>query len=491
VIVLVLIIAGGWAFGHQTMLRSWLPQTQLNSLLTRGNKAFAAGDLTGGPSSARALYSAAQTLDPDNDRAAQGLQNVGKAELTKAQNALHKHDFAAARAALEQARSLLGGGTQVAAVDQALSKAVLHSANVNVLVNQARAALANGDITGNGGAAKLFGKVLAGDPHNAVARHGMNRIGNVLATQVHNQLDQNDRKGARKTLDTLAGLLPRYAQLPDLRAAVAAADRAATTQRSRAIVQGEADLRAGRIVGNGGDNALAEFKTALAADPDSAKAKAGLGKVAAALITQANAAMDSGHSQQAKTLLDQAAALAPESADLAVARSRLVAAATVAASASAAAPPTAAPNEGKAAQVAKLVTRAAAAARKGDIMLPPGNSAYDLYRAALDIDGDSAKAQAGLRALPGITRDQFEQAMHTGNLEHAHDMLATLQQLDPGDPSTLSMRHRLGSAWLDRAQHEATLGHTSAARSALQEARRLVPQDPRISAVDAKISHSD
>ena len=45
-------------------------------------------------------------------------------------------------------------------------------------------------------------------------------------------------------LADLASLLPRYAQLPDLRAAVAQADRAAAAQRDQALAQGEADLRA-------------------------------------------------------------------------------------------------------------------------------------------------------------------------------------------------------------------------------------------------------
>jgi hypothetical protein len=49
------------------------------------------------------------------------------------------------------------------------------------------------------------------------------------------------------------------------------------------------------------------------------------------------------------------------------------------------------------------------------------------------------------------------------------------------------MRHRLGSAWLDRAEHDASLGHSAAARTARVEARQLVQEDPRIGEVDAQI----
>jgi tetratricopeptide (TPR) repeat protein len=513
-IVLAVVVVGviGWLWSHQAMLSGMLPQTQLNALLARADTAYSAGNLAGGPESARDLYEAARALDPDNEHALTGLQNVGHAELDRAQAALKKRDYAAARSALEEARSLLGGGAAVEGMDKALAKAVLQTSNVDVLINQARAALANGDIGGPDGAAALFGKVLAGDPHNAVARHGMDQIGDLLATRIQGQLGSNDLAGARQTLSNLAGLLPRYSQLPTLRASVAAAERDSDSQRDQYLDKGQAYLRAGKVTGTGDDNAEAQFKAALKVDPDNDKAKAGLGQVAGALIVQANAAMESGQVQDAKKLLDAAAELAPKSADLAAARSRLaagetrqepgpahrangngsVATAKADQAPEASTPPPPAPlTPMQSAKVARLVARARSAARKGDIMLPPGDSAYDLYRAALGIDGDNDEAQAGLRGLPEVTRAQFDQAVREDNLDHAHDMLATLEQLDPGDPAMPTMRHRLGSAWLDRADHYVGLGELAAARTALQEAQRLVPQDPRIGEVDARIQRGN
>jgi tetratricopeptide (TPR) repeat protein len=513
-IMLAVVLAGviGWLWSHQAMLSGMLPQTQLNALLARADTAYSAGNLAGGPDSARDLYEAARALDPDNEHALTGLQNVGHAELDQAQAALKKRDYAAARSSLEEARSLLGGGAAVDVMDQALAKAVLQTSNVDVLINQARSALANGHIDGPDGAATLFGKVLAGDPNNAVARHGMDQIGDLLATRIQGQIGSSDLAGAKQTLSNLTGLLPRYSQLPTLRAAVAAADRDSDSQRDQYLDKGQAYLREGKISGTGDDNAEAQFKAALKADPGSDQARAGLGQVAQALIVQANAAMESGQSQDAKTLLDDAAALAPKSADLAAARSRLAASesrpapepaeratahtdvATIEADQEpeASVPPPPAPlTPMQSAKVARMVARAKSAARKGDIMLPPGDSAYDLYRAALGIDGDNVEAQAGLRALPEVTRAQFDQAVREDNLDQAHDMLETLEQLDPGDPATPAMRHRLGSAWLDRADHYVGLGELAAARTALQEAQRLVPQDPRLSQVDARIQRGN
>jgi Flp pilus assembly protein TadD len=93
--------------------------------------------------------------------------------------------------------------------------------------------------------------------------------------------------------------------------------------------------------------------------------------------------------------------------------------------------------------------------------------------------------------LPEVTRSQFDQALHDDNLDHAHDMLETLEQLDPGDPVAPTMRHDLGSAWLDRADHYLGLGELAAARSALEEARQLVPQDPRVGEVGSRIRRNN
>ncbi|MGH8153655.1 MAG: hypothetical protein ACREP0_00210 [Rhodanobacteraceae bacterium] len=500
VVAVAIVVAGAWVFSNQSMLSALLPQTQLNSLLSRADKAYAAGKLTGGPDSARDLYEAVRVLDPDNEQALTGLQNVGDAELARARTALKQHDYTAARTALENARGLLGGGAGVQAVDQDLAKAVLHNANVDVLIGQARAALKNGHIDGADGAAALFGKVLAGAPDNPVARHGMDQIGDALATRIRTQLGNNDRAGARQTLDSLASLVPGYSQLPTLRANVAAADRAADAQRDQDLAQGQADLKAGKLTGAGDDNAEAQFKAALAADPGNAKAQAGLGQVASTLVAQANVAIAAGNMHDAKGLLDQATGLAPKSADLAAARLRLAAAGKQASGSAPAAsgsesaalpvvPPVLTPAQS--AKLAQLVASAKSAAQHGNIMLPPGHSAYDLYSAALAIDGSDAAAQAGLRGLPQVTRDQFEHALREGNLDHAHDLLATLDELDPGDPVEAAMRRRLGSAWLDRADHDATLGRSAAARTALGEAQRLVPQDPRISEISARIHLDD
>jgi tetratricopeptide (TPR) repeat protein len=492
-LIAVVVIGGAWVWTHQNALRADLPRTQLNAILARGDGALAAGKLSGSPDSARDQYEAALALDPDSEHAIVGLRNVGNAELKRAREDIAHNKLDDARAALEEARGLLGGGA-VASTEAALNKAANRGATVEALLDQARTALAANNVGGKGGAADLFHRVLVSDPDNAVARHGMDQVGSALAAQVQEQLKDNDRGDAQRTLDRLASLVPNYAELPSLRAAIAQANQDAQTRRDQHLAQGEADLRAGKITGSDDDNALAQFQAALAGDPNNAQARAGLGRVAQALVVQANAALDAGHADDASRLLDAAGKLAPKSADLAAARSRLQAQAQTAiaqndSEASAPAQPTLTPAQS--AKVARMVKQADAAAHQGELMLPPGDSAYDLYRGALAMDADNAAAQAGLHALPQIARQLFGRALHGGELEQAGDLLSTLAELSPGDPALGGMQRNLGGAWIARARTFADQGRYDDARRALDEARRLTPDDPRISEVDSRIGYGN
>lgn len=492
-LIAMVVIGGAWVWTHQNALRADLPRTQLNALLSHGDSALARGKLSGTPDSARDQYEAALALDPDSEHAITGLRNVGNAELKRARDDIAHNQLEDARAALEEARGLLGGGA-VAATEAALNKAANRGATEDALLDQARTALASNNIEGKNGAADLFHRVLVSDPDNAVARHGMDQVGAAIAAQVQAQLKNNDRGGAQRSLDRLASLAPNYAELPSLHAAIAQANQDAQTRRDQDLAQGEADLHAGKITGAGDDNALAQFQAALAEDPNNAQARAGLGQIAQALIVQANAALDAGNADDAKQLLDAAAKFAPKSADLAAARSRLRAQAqTVTAQAdnTTGMPAQPALTPAQSAKVARMVKQADAAAHAGELMLPPGDSAYDLYRAALAMDGGNAAAQAGLRALPQIARELFGRALRSGHLDHAGDLLSTLAELSPGDPALGGMQHNLGGAWLARARTLADQGRYDDARRALDEVRRLTPDDPRISEVDNHIGYGN
>ncbi|GAB3782528.1 tetratricopeptide repeat protein [Dyella agri] len=501
VLVLALIGVVGAALIEQNRLRNLLPRTELNDVLGRAQQALAAGHLDGDDgTSARELFQAAVALEPDNDAARNGLHQVGMAEISQADAALQAGQFDVAAQKAAVARELLGGGSDLDRLDQQIAAKHSSKVQVSVLVQQAQQAFAANQFSGEHGAGTLYRQVLQADPGNAVARHGLDQVGDALAAQAQKALDANDGASADAVIEQLAALQPNNAALPGLRAARAQAHQQDTAALDTALQQGDEALRAGRIDGPGDDTALAHYKAALALSPDNPQAEAGLGKVAQALTVQADAALDAGDTAQAGTLLDHAEALAPKSADLAAARARLQGMQAHKAAPAPAAPPandaqqpaaaTPAPpalTPQQSAQVSRLLEQAQAATQRGDIMLPPGNSAYDLYRNALAIDGDSAVAQHGLQALPGVVQQLFNRALAAGDLVRAGQMLENLGDLAPGDASQGIMSQRLASAWLDQADRQLAQGDRAGAAQSLQQARKLAPNHPRVLDLSARL----
>ncbi|WP_426662986.1 hypothetical protein [Rhodanobacter aciditrophus] len=499
VLVLALVGVAGTAWVEQNRLRSLLPRTELNDVLSRAQQALAAGHLDGDDgSSARELFQAAVALEPDNDAARNGLHQVGMAEVSQADAALQagQLDVAAQKAAV--ARELLGGGSDVDRLDRQIAAKRASQVQVGTLVQQAQQAYAAGQYGGEHGAGTLYRQVLAADPGNAVARHGLDQVGDALAAQAQKALNANDGAGADATIEQLAALQPNNAALPGLRAARAQAQQQDSAALDTALQQGDEALRAGRIDGAGDDTALAHYKAALALSPGNPQAEAGLGKVAQALTVQASAAMDAGDTAQAGKLLDRAAALAPKSADLAAARARLQGMAHGKAGTAPDTTPDAAPADDagmlhpaltpqQTAQVARLLQQAQAAAQRGDIMLPPGNCAYDLYRNALAIDGNNAAAQQGLQALPRVVLQLFNRALAGGDLVRAGQMLDNLADLSPGDAAQGVLSQRLASAWLDQADRQLAGGDRIGAAQSLQQARKLAPNLPRVLDLAARL----
>jgi hypothetical protein len=479
-----LVVGGGYAIWHfQDRLRALLPRTELNELLLRGEKALAEGRLVGNDgNSARELFQAARTLDLDSEQARTGLIRVGARLLERASAAITRNDFAAAREALNAAGEVLGGGAEIEELKARLHQAETRNTEVAELLARADRELAAGHLLGSGSAAEAYQKVLDADGANALAINGLNKVGEALARQAREAVAAGNVELANQRLGDLSQLSPNHPAIPELRAALANA-RADTNQAiAQALDRAEAAARAGKVSGEEG--AFALFQAVLRREPNNARAKTGLRKAAQALIVQADAALDSDQLGEAEQLLRQVEAVVPDLAELRAAKTRLREARErrdIANQKAQLAP-------AEQARVEQLLSEAEKAMAAGDLNRTPVDCAYDKFRAVLRIDGNNARALAGLARIPVRAKELFEQALERGTPFKARDYVAAVEETEPNDPALPAMRERLANVLLDQAEARLQQNRRSEAAAAVRAARELSPHNPRLAELEARLA---
>ncbi|MBS0557944.1 MAG: protein kinase [Proteobacteria bacterium] len=481
VAVAVVVIAALALWFFQNRLRGLLPSTELNTLIARGDKALAEGNLTGNRNdSARELFQAARTLDPDNDAARAGLNKVGERLIEQSRAALTRNDFTTAQADLDQANEVLGGGKEIEDLKAALHAAQTRNTASAALLEKADAALAAGKLVGSGGAAETYQRVLDADATNALALNGLKKVAEAVAQQARDAIAANNVDQANQLIAELAQLSPNHPAIPELRGAIAKLHAGAQQVLEDTLSRAEAQQRAGRI--GGAEGALALFQMALKSDPANARAKNGMARLAQTLIAQANAAIEDDNAVQATALLQQAALAAPDSPALRKANARLVDVRERLDAAKRKAQITPADQ----ARITQMLAQADQAMASGNLILPPGDCAFDKYRAVLAIDSDNAAAMAGLAKIPARARELFEQAIRNGTPNKARAYIDAIAESDPADATVPAMRNRLADVFLDQTQSFIAQKRRADAGRALDAARELNPNNPRLAALRAQ-----
>jgi hypothetical protein len=402
--------------------------------------------------------------------------------IERADVALKAGDVVAARQALDSARELLGGGSEVEHLDTALKQAESRGSETEQLLDQANAALAADHVVGADGAAAIYQRVLASGQANALAQAGLQKCADALAAQARAAIAAKDSAGAAARSDDIIRILPSYAALPALRGEIAKAREADRLALEETLNRADAQIRAGKLA-TGDDSALELYRSVLKQDPASARAKEGLRRIAQAFVVQANAAIDDNNPGTAEKLLNTAAELAPALADLRAARSNL----RELRERLAIGAERAAVTPAQAEQVRKLVADAATASAAGNLIIPPGDSAYDKYRAALALDGNNREALDGIAQLPARARTLFAQALTDGAPQRARALLDSVRQIAPDDPALPAMTEKLANAFLDQADARIGEGRRSDAARALNAAHELSPGNARLAPLDARM----
>ena len=486
-IVLLLAAIGVGAWWRQDDLRGLVPNTELNTLLAQGDRALAAGQLTGTNGlSARELYTAVLKLDADNTQAVEGLHSVGERLVAQARAALDAGDAVAARTLAAQAREVAQGGTDLDALDADIRSRESLSVELNTLLEQALAAQKDGKLVGSDdSAAALFQRALAADPTSGIALRGLDDIVAILATRAREAAAGGRIDEAEAAINEIEKLRPNTAAVPELRAAVSDARAAGGKAIDAMLAQGDAQLRTGKLTAPPGDNALASYDAVLAKEPDNARARAGRARIGASLLPRAEAALDAGDLDGAAKLLGRAESLGAPAGDVRGTRTRLrelKEKQEIAAQAAA----TITPEEQQ--KIDDYLDDADRALAGGDLIEPPGGNAYDLYRAALALDRRNERAVSGLTAIPGKARELFAQAITAKRPNEARRNLDAFTTTSKETAAKTAMAGELARAYAEQASRQIAAQQLQAAAQSLNRARELAPGEPAIATVQAQLT---
>ena len=447
------------------------PHTRAQALLAQAGQALAQGRLSASDGrGARELYEAALAIDPDRNDAREGLARVGAAALAQARKAIDDGRYTDAHQRVQLARELAVPRAQVDAVATRLREREAAQVGIaDLLARAAAARKAHHLDDGADAALPLYERVLVLQPDRVEALEGREDAIADLLQQARAAL----QRGALAQASTLIASARRYdaghADLPDSEARLAAA-------RERTRRQAEADLRHGRL-----DQAAERWRVLLQLDPGDAGAQRGLERVAGAWAGRATQAAADFRFGDAEAALAQARALAPRAAAVEEAGRRIARARQAQARLGTPGSPVE-----RARRVRRLLAEASAAEARGDLLSPPGDSAFDKLRAARALaPRDAAVVAAGARLLP-VARDCFERELRGNNLVRARaclDAWTTLQ----GENAVRAPRQRLALRWIAVGEERLGAGELDAAQRALLAARALDPATPGLEAFAERV----
>ena len=450
------------------------PETRAQQLRREAAEALARGHLTAPDGSgARELYEAALALDPDRPDARDGLTLVGHAALARADAQIDAGQFAQARQSLALARAMTVPQPRLVELETRLHRRELGDAGVERLLDVADAARRGGRLDGEGYTAlRLYQRVLALEPDNVRALEGREDTLSELLAQSRSMLERGALTDAAAVQRRVAQADAGHVELPEARAALAAAVDA---RLSRA----EADLQRGRLA-----EALAGFRAALDARPDDVRATSGVRRSLQAYVRRVVELAADFRFSEAEAALAQAVAVDPDMAGLDEARRRLAAArATQARLGGEGATQTAA-GRGR---IRALLAEAARARDRGDLLTPPGESAFDKIAAARALAPRDAEVREAADALLPAAQRCFEDALRENRLIGAGACLEAREALGESRGTALAARRRLAQRWLAVGEERLGASEITAAQRALDQARTLDPDADGVEAFARRV----
>ncbi|MGY1410063.1 MULTISPECIES: hypothetical protein [unclassified Luteimonas] len=442
--------------------RLW-PQARVHELAVQGAQALARGHLSDADGSgARELYEAALAMDPDRIEPRAGLARVAAAALAQAREDLAADRIAPAHAHLRLARELSVPRVQADLLAAQLREREAALAGIDGLLVRAAAAHAEGRLQGDDGAAlPLYARVLQLRPSDPQALRGRDDALGALLDQARDDLRSGEFTAAAAAIATARRYDAGHVDLPDTEARL-------TEELDALRRRADTDLQRGRI-----DAAVAAWRRLQALAPDDPAASEGLSHAAEAYAATARRLAADFRFAEARRELDKARALAADAPGLAVAQAALERAqrSHVRLQASA-------PAAERARLLPQLLRQAAEAQARGDLLTPPGESAYDRLRAAQALAPRDAEVRRAIARLLPSARACFERSLSANSLGDARRCLEARDALGEEPRELAAAQRRLALRWLAIGDERLGAGQVDAASAALASARAIDPHAP-------------
>lgn len=451
--------------------RLW-PQNRVQQLAGQAALALARGHLTADDGSgARELYEAALAVDPDRGEARAGLLRVAEAALLRAREASEANRFEEAHAALRLARELSVPREHADAVAAHLRAREAGHAGLDELEARAGQALADGHLDGDEGAAlPLYARVLALQPGRAEALRGREDALSALLEQARGQLRGGDIAAAAAAIATVRRYDAGHVDLPDTQARF-------TEELDAVRRRAASDLARGRV-----DAAVSAWQALLRYDPADEDARRGLQRAATREAQRAQRLAADYRFPEAEAALRQARELSPDDAGVAAAQANIQRIRRDHAQRQATRGTT-----NQAARVSQLLQQAGAAEARGDLLTPPGESAYDKLRAAQALAPRDREVQSAVARLLPAARACFDRSLSANSLGRAADCLEARGLLGDDEASLVQARRRLAQRWLAIGDERLAGGQLATAQTALATARSIDPSAPGIAEFEQRL----
>jgi serine/threonine-protein kinase PpkA len=344
---------------------------------------------------------------------------------------------------------------------------------------EARSAEAAGRLAGADGALAAFIAAQQINPDNPEARSAIDRIGKALAAQARTLIVANDLPAASELQRQLAAVPTLAGAASDLEQAIAAARE--QQQRGAEIPKllAEADGLAGkgRWVEPRNNSAADRYRAVLALEPGNREASSGLDRAARAAMSQAELAIDTSQFDRAADLLKRVQALAPRTRGLTDLRERLEDAQARSRG----------PSPEQLARHDQFIREGRQALANDQLLEPPGDSAYDKFRNAMNMDPRSADARAGMDAIGQKLRERIDRNLAAGRATYADADISALNAVDPRYSGMGELKRRVAETYAGNGLRSLERGSTEQAREDLKNAEKLDASAPAVSQLRAAL----